>query len=113
MAFNITSWSRRGRDFARGEPPPRGSIEYVGVGDMWQAAPPPRRAPAPAPIPRPISPPPKPTVSAPAARASSPVPYLVLGGAAYLGISYLRYRLRRPPSAAAVAVPDAHQEDPE
>jgi hypothetical protein len=35
MAFNITSWGKRGRDFGRGAPPPPGSIEYVAVGDMW------------------------------------------------------------------------------
>jgi hypothetical protein len=40
LAFNVTSWSRAGRDFGRGAPPPRGSIEYVAVGDMWQAEPP-------------------------------------------------------------------------
>jgi len=42
MAFNITSWGRRGRGFGRGEPPPRGSIEWIAVGDMWEPAPPPR-----------------------------------------------------------------------
>lgn len=40
MAFNLTSWSRTGRDYARGEPPPRGSIEWVAVGDMWDPIPP-------------------------------------------------------------------------
>jgi hypothetical protein len=35
MAFNLTSWSRTGRDFGRGSPPPRGSIEWVGVTDMF------------------------------------------------------------------------------
>lgn len=32
MAFNITSWSKRGRNFGRGAPPPPGSVEYAGVG---------------------------------------------------------------------------------
>ena len=40
MAFNITSWNKKGRNFGRGSSPPRGSIEWVAVGDMWQAAPP-------------------------------------------------------------------------
>ena len=35
MAFNITRFKKMGRDWARGAPPPRGSIEYVGVGDMF------------------------------------------------------------------------------
>jgi hypothetical protein len=39
MSFNITSWSKRDRDFGRGTPPPRGSIEYAGVGDMWEPEP--------------------------------------------------------------------------
>ena len=40
MAFNITRFKKMGRDWARGEPPPRGSIEYVGVGDMFMEEPP-------------------------------------------------------------------------
>jgi hypothetical protein len=44
MAFNITSWGRSGRGFGRGDPPPRGSIEWIAVGDMWEPAPPPRSA---------------------------------------------------------------------
>lgn len=45
MGFNITSWGQGGRDFGRGAPPPRGSIEYIAVGNMWTAEPPrPRRA---------------------------------------------------------------------
>jgi len=40
MAFNITSWGKKGRNYGRGAPPPRGSIEYIAVGDMWQAEPP-------------------------------------------------------------------------
>jgi hypothetical protein len=39
MAFNITSWGRRGRNYGRGEPPPRGSIEWIAVGDMWEPDP--------------------------------------------------------------------------
>jgi hypothetical protein len=35
MAFNISSWSNRGRNFGRGSSPPRGSIEWIAVGDMW------------------------------------------------------------------------------
>jgi len=51
VAFNITSWSKKGRNFARGEPPPPGSVEYAGVGDMAMPRParstsPPRGAPA-------------------------------------------------------------------
>jgi phage FluMu protein gp41 len=42
MAFNITSWGKKGRNFGRGSSPPRGSIEWIAVGDMWQAAPPAR-----------------------------------------------------------------------
>lgn len=44
MAFNVTSWSRGSREFGRGEPPPRGSIEWIAVGDMWEPSPPPRSA---------------------------------------------------------------------
>ena len=40
MAFNISSWGRKGRDFGRGAPPPKGSIEWIAVGDMWQPEPP-------------------------------------------------------------------------
>ena len=40
MAFNLTSWSRKGRNYGRGEPPPRGSIEWIAVGDMWEPEPP-------------------------------------------------------------------------
>jgi hypothetical protein len=32
MGFNVSRWKRTGRDWSRGTPPPRGSIEYVGVG---------------------------------------------------------------------------------
>lgn len=46
MAFNISSWGKKGRDYGRGAPPPKGSIEWIAVGDMWQADPP--RAPSPA-----------------------------------------------------------------
>lgn len=42
MGFNITSWSKDGRDFGRGAPPPKGSIEYIAVGSMWSPHPPPR-----------------------------------------------------------------------
>jgi hypothetical protein len=40
MAFNLSSWCRRGRDYGRGSPPPRGSIEWVAVGDMFYPEPP-------------------------------------------------------------------------
>ena len=40
MGFNVTRFKKMGRDWARGEPPPRGSIEYVGVGDMFMEEPP-------------------------------------------------------------------------
>ena len=36
----MTSWSKGSRDFGRGAPPPKGSIEYIAVGNMWQADPP-------------------------------------------------------------------------
>ena len=37
--FNVTRFKKMGRDWARGTPPPRGSIEYVGVGDMFMEKP--------------------------------------------------------------------------
>ena len=40
MAFNVTRFKKMGRDWARGTPPPRGSIDYVGVGDMFMEEPP-------------------------------------------------------------------------
>jgi len=46
MAFNLTSWSRRGRNYGRGEPPPRGSIEWIAVGDMWEPDPPSMKPPS-------------------------------------------------------------------
>lgn len=102
MAFNITTWSKRGRDFGRGDPPPRGSLEYVAVGDMWQPLPSKPQDPAARATPaRPAR---------PAASSASPTgldPWLVaLGGAACLGISFL---LRRRPKQ--VAVPDAYPEE--
>ena len=39
MGFNVTRFKTMGRDWARGSPPPRGSIEYVGVGDMFMPEP--------------------------------------------------------------------------
>lgn len=52
MAFDITSWRRRGRNFGRGTPPPPGSVEYAGVGGPLfygrPAAPPSAPSPAPA-----------------------------------------------------------------
>jgi hypothetical protein len=40
VGFNVTRFKKMGRDWARGEPPPRGHIEYVGVGDMFMEEPP-------------------------------------------------------------------------
>lgn len=102
MAFNITSWGRGGRDFSRGEPPPRGSIEYAGVPDMFLAGPPARAAGGPAAVPR---------GPAPARGRSIAGPALaVLGGAVLLGgIS----RLLRRPRRTTVAVPDALQDEGE
>lgn len=40
MGFNITSWGQRGRRWGRGSSPPRGSIEWIAVGDMWEPTPP-------------------------------------------------------------------------
>jgi hypothetical protein len=115
MAFNITTWSRKGRDYGRGAPPPRGSIEYAGVGDMFMPTPPTARAPQTAQgaarRPPPQAAPARPAPAAPAApvapatRRTSVTPwYLALGGAAYLGITYL---LHRQPRKTTVAVPDA------
>jgi hypothetical protein len=39
MAFNLTSWGKKGRGFGRGSPPPRGSLEYIAVGDKWMREP--------------------------------------------------------------------------
>ena len=44
MAFNVTRLKKMGRDWARGSPPPRGSIEYAGVGDMFMEETPARSA---------------------------------------------------------------------
>jgi hypothetical protein len=117
MAFNITTWSRKGRDYGRGSPPPRGSIEYAGVGDMFMPRPPAPRAPRTAQGAgrQPPAPPASPARStptvpaAPAARRSSATPwYLALGGVAYLGLTYL---LHRQPKQTTVAVPDAYTEE--
>jgi hypothetical protein len=40
MGFNITSWGQRGRGWGRGSSPPRGSIEWIAVGDMYDPTPP-------------------------------------------------------------------------
>jgi hypothetical protein len=107
MAFNLTSWSKRGRDFGRGEPPPRGSIEYAGVGDMWLPEPP---------RPRPAAPQTSAPQAAPAAPRQAPVPektkrpslagpvLLAAGGAAVLGLAHLLKKRSHP---VRVAVPDA------
>lgn len=39
MGFSLFRLRQSGRDWSRGDPPPRGSIEYVGVGDMFEAPP--------------------------------------------------------------------------
>ena len=39
MGFNVTRFRKMGLDWSRGDPPPRGSIEYVGVGDMFMEEP--------------------------------------------------------------------------
>ena len=36
MGFNVTRLKQTGRGWGRGDPPPRGSIEYVAVGDMFE-----------------------------------------------------------------------------
>lgn len=41
MGFNLTRFKTMGRGWGRGSPPPRGSIEWVAVGDMWEPGPPP------------------------------------------------------------------------
>lgn len=41
MGFSLLRWKKSGRDWSRGEPPPRGSVEYCGVPEVFQPAPPP------------------------------------------------------------------------
>lgn len=102
MAFNITSLGQKGRNFARGEPPPRGSVEYAGVGDMFD----------PGPAPRPVAPPaPAPATPPPPA---SPVGRLVVAGLACAGAAYaasLLLRRRGEPARPRVGVPDAYPEE--
>ena len=45
MSFDIPRFKTGGRGWGRGSPPPRGSIEWVGVGDMWEPEPPPHMRP--------------------------------------------------------------------
>ena len=40
MGFNIPLFKTMGRGWGRGSPPPRGSIEWAGVADMWEPEPP-------------------------------------------------------------------------
>ena len=40
MGFNIPLFKTMGRGWGRGSPPPRGSIEWAGVADMWEPDPP-------------------------------------------------------------------------
>ncbi len=39
MGFSLFRWKNSGRDWSRGEPPPRGSVEYCGVPDAFQPPP--------------------------------------------------------------------------
>lgn len=39
MGFSLFRWRNSGRDWSRGEPPPRGSVEYCGVPDAFQPPP--------------------------------------------------------------------------
>ena len=105
MSFNILSWCQKGRDFGRGSPPPRGSIEYVAVGDMWDPEPP--RSPAP------FRPSPRPPDRAPAASPAQPpqprsrvdvTKILVLAGIGYLGLRWVTGKTDQP---GRVRVPDA------
>jgi hypothetical protein len=40
VGFSLLRWKKSGRDWSRGEPPPRGSVEYCGVPELFQPAPP-------------------------------------------------------------------------
>jgi hypothetical protein len=109
MAFNLTSLSQKGRNFARGEPPPRGSVEYAGVGDMFVPA-----------SPKPTAPPPRaaaPTPAAPAHEAPRPasVSRLVVAGLACAGVALAATLLTRrrgeDEQKPRVAVPDAYPEE--
>jgi hypothetical protein len=111
MAFNLTSLSKTRRNFARGEPPPRGSLEYVGVGDMFAPSPP-RPAPA-APPPRAAAP--APAAPAPAAPQPAGVGRLVAAGLACAGVALAATLLTRrrdeDDQKPRVAVPDAYPEE--
>ena len=111
MAFNLTSLSKTGRNFARGEPPPRGSVEYAGVGDMFAPAPP-RPAPA-APPPRAAAP--APAAPAPEAPRPAPVGRLVVAGLACAGVALAATLLTRrrgeDGEKPRVAVPDAYPKE--
>jgi hypothetical protein len=39
MGFSLLRWRESGRAWSRGEPPPRGSVEYCGVPEVFQPAP--------------------------------------------------------------------------
>jgi hypothetical protein len=39
MGYNIPLFRQMGRGWGRGDPPPRGSYEWVGVADMWEPGP--------------------------------------------------------------------------
>lgn len=96
MAFNVTSWSKRGRDFGRGAPPPPGSVEYAGVGGRLfyggrDPAPPARVQGVAATLPSAASSPRLPSAA-----------HLAVAGAAVAGAAFLASRLlaKRAPEPA-------------
>lgn len=118
MGFSLLRWRNSGRSWSRGEPPPRGSVEYCGVPEVFQ--PPPRAASSsgagvptptaakpPAPTPA-AARPPAPTPTAARSPAPTPTPtdppgtgggsgvlwLLGAAGAAYLGARWLESRGR-------------------
>jgi hypothetical protein len=111
MGFSLLRWKKSGRDWSRGEPPPRGSVEYCGVPEVFQPAPraassagakSPPTPPAPAPA-KPLEPSPRASSTPP---ANPPKPegrpglawLLGAAGVTYLGARWLEYRARPPES---------------
>jgi hypothetical protein len=86
VAFNLTSWSRKGRDFGRGTPPPVGSVEWAGVGGPLFYGP---RAPSP--------PDPAPTAAPTGGRSALPkvAAFAALAGVASLAVAGLASRFSR------------------